>query len=141
MSGWLAVAEKLFGRPAAELPTSYTIECACGRQVSGTRSAADQVSFCAACGTALFILPHSVYPRPRGVPVEPVASSRPGSAPQRRRIPKPAEEPREAVRKSGPPADDIPTPPQLAPSHPFHEPIRCWSVRQKSTWRVCGANS
>jgi hypothetical protein len=112
MSGWLAVAEKLFGRPAGELPTSYTIECACGRQMSGTRGTAEQVTFCAACGTALFVLPHSVYPRPRGMPVEPAAPSPPASQPQRRRVANPAGAPRETAPKTRRPPDDVPTQPR-----------------------------
>ncbi len=124
MSGWLAVAEKLFGRPAGELPMSYTIECACGRQMSGTRGAAEQVTFCAACGTALFILPQSVYPRPRGMPVESAAPSQPASQPQRRRAANPVGAPRETAPKARQPPEEIPAQPHRdEPAAPRADPV------------------
>lgn len=124
MSGWLAVAEKLFGRPANELPSAYAVECACGRQVSGARSGAEQVTFCAACGTALFVLPRSVYPRPRGVQAEPAVRPPIPAKPQSRRTAHPVKTPRAAVPKPArvadrPPADSKPDEPVA--SHP--EPV------------------
>lgn len=111
MSGWLAVAEKLFGRPAGELPSAYQIECACGRKVSGARGDRVHISYCAACGTALVVLPKSVYPRPRGLSVEAAVPAQPASRSPRRRTAKRAQDHAPGRSKSEPAAEQAPRPP------------------------------
>jgi hypothetical protein len=71
MKGWQAVTARLLGRRVSEAPPSFAVQCACGREVSGTRTSSHQILYCAACGTALFVMPRSAYPRPRNVPAEP----------------------------------------------------------------------
>ncbi|MBI3861688.1 MAG: hypothetical protein HY290_07315 [Planctomycetia bacterium] len=131
MSGWRAVAEKLLGRRASEPASSYEIDCACGRKVGGTRGSTEHVAYCVACGTALFVLPQSVYPRPRANPAEPAASPKTDRA---RRKPvviseppvaeRPPEAPPPSQRESGTARNglrtgrELPAPPEQASPQP-----------------------
>lgn len=64
MSRWLKVAEGLFGGRVSN-PSPFEIHCACGRTVSGVRTASAQTQTCPVCQTRLFVLPACVYPQPR----------------------------------------------------------------------------
>ena len=55
-------------------PQPFEVPCeSCGSPVTGTRSAEGRFEPCAACGTAAFVLPADVYPRPPA----PAASRKP----------------------------------------------------------------
>jgi hypothetical protein len=65
MSGWLTTAANVFRKRNEEPPQAFDLRCLCGRTVSGRRTRAAQSAICPACGSALFVLPESVYPLPR----------------------------------------------------------------------------
>lgn len=71
MAGWLSSATSVFRKPRAEaVPPVYRLECSCGQQLAGRRSAKGQTAVCLNCGAAMFVLPASPYP-PLAVPVRP----------------------------------------------------------------------
>ena len=45
-------------------PSRFELDCQCGKQVSGTRTARYQQIECLDCGEPLFVLPDNVYPEP-----------------------------------------------------------------------------
>ena len=65
MNRWLAAAEALIRRRTGEPPPPWQVECACGRVATGQRLRVAQTPVCPDCRTSFFILPASVYPRPR----------------------------------------------------------------------------
>jgi hypothetical protein len=65
MNRWLAAAEAMLGRRASEPTPPWQVQCACGRVATGQRLRVVQTPICPECRTSLFILPASVYPRPR----------------------------------------------------------------------------
>src|SRR5258708_19511991 len=77
MNRWLAAAEALLGRRAGEPPPPWQVQCACGRVAAGQRSRAVQTPICPECRASLFILPVSVYPRPKSPKRKVAAAPRP----------------------------------------------------------------
>lgn len=65
MPGWLSTAAKVFRRQASEPPQVFQVRCRCGQTYSGERTRKAQSLVCPACNTRLFVLPASVYPRPK----------------------------------------------------------------------------
>jgi hypothetical protein len=77
MNRWLAAAESLLGRRASEPPPPWQVHCICGRVATGQRSRVVQTPICPECRASLFILPTSVYPRPKSPKRKVVAAPRP----------------------------------------------------------------
>jgi hypothetical protein len=77
MNRWLAAAGALLGRRASEPPPPWQVQCVCGRVATGQRVRVVQTPICPACRASLFILPASVYPRPRSPKRKVVAAPRP----------------------------------------------------------------
>jgi hypothetical protein len=77
MNRWLAAAEALLGRRVNELPPPWQVKCVCGRVATGQRSRIVQTPICPECRTSLFVLPASVYPRPKSPKRKVAAAPRP----------------------------------------------------------------
>ena len=77
MNRWLAAAESLLGRRASDPPPAWQVHCVCGRIATGQRSRVVQTPICPGCRASLFILPTSVYPRPKSPKRKVVAAPRP----------------------------------------------------------------
>lgn len=78
MPRWLTTAANAFRKRSEPPPQTYSLNCVCGRGVTGVRTRAAQRAVCPGCRSELFVLPASVYPVPRGPVVKkPVKPARP----------------------------------------------------------------
>lgn len=62
MVKWLAKASGALARETDDRPQPFQLTCECGQLHQGQRKSAPQRIICQTCGTALFVLPRSVYP-------------------------------------------------------------------------------
>ncbi|MCA9075237.1 MAG: hypothetical protein KDA93_09410 [Planctomycetaceae bacterium] len=62
MVKWLAKVSGARSRESDDVPQPFQLNCECGQLHQGQRKSGPQRIICQTCGTALFVLPRSVYP-------------------------------------------------------------------------------
>ena len=139
MDRWLAAAEKLLGRRTSVAPSApFEVQCACGKTVSGERTATAQTIVCPHCATFLFVLPASVYPLPKAPRRNPFtgrkAKPEVAVAPAPRVTEEPAMLPRENEEPATPSAP-LRAPPVSVGRHPAPPIARDSGDRKASDFR------
>lgn len=79
MANWLSAAANALKRSQTDEPQTYELRCSCGRIVGGVRAATYQQISCPSCRQRLFVLPASVYPRPKAARPRPKTVPKPAA--------------------------------------------------------------